>query len=58
MTQEKQKEYELKIPCLIYSRVVGYYSPVQTTWNPGKKEEFSQRKKIKIDKKTLTKKDI
>lgn len=29
--------------CEIYSRVVGYLSPV-SGWNKGKKEEFKQRK--------------
>ena len=29
-------------PCEIYSRVVGYYSPIQA-WNPGKREEFKRR---------------
>ena len=29
--------------CEVYSRVVGYLRPVKQ-WNPGKKEEFSQRK--------------
>ena len=28
--------------CEIYSRVVGYYSPIQA-WNPGKREEFKRR---------------
>ena len=36
------------VPCLIYSRVVGYFSPVQTHWNPGKKAEFAERKNYKI----------
>jgi len=31
-----------KIPVLVYSRVVGYYQPVQQ-WNPGKKAEFKER---------------
>jgi len=31
------------IPCEIYSRVVGYYRPVQL-WNIGKKQEFAERK--------------
>jgi len=31
-----------KIPCEIYSRVVGYYRPV-IQWNKGKKEEFKDR---------------
>ena len=33
------------IPCEVYSRVVGYYRPVQN-WNDGKKEEFRERKYI------------
>ena len=27
----------------VYSRIVGYFRPVQN-WNPGKKQEFSDRK--------------
>lgn len=30
-----------------YSRVVGYYRPVQQ-WNPGKKAEFRDRKPFKV----------
>jgi anaerobic ribonucleoside-triphosphate reductase len=30
------------IECDVYSRVVGYYRPVQN-WNKGKREEFRQR---------------
>lgn len=35
----------------VYSRVVGYYRPVQD-WNRGKQEEFSQREYVdlKVDK--------
>lgn len=29
--------------CVIYSRVVGYLSPIEQ-WNKGKKEEFKDRK--------------
>ena len=32
----------------VYSRVVGYYRPVQN-WNKGKKEEYAQRKKYVIN---------
>lgn len=32
-----------KIPCEVYSRVVGYFRPVQH-WNDGKRQEFSDRK--------------
>jgi hypothetical protein len=31
-----------KIPCEIYSRVVGYYRPI-SQWNAGKRAEFFQR---------------
>lgn len=29
-------------PCEVFSRIVGYYRPVNL-WNDGKKEEFRQR---------------
>ena len=32
----------------IYSRIVGYYRPIQN-WNRGKKHEFSQRKTYKLN---------
>ncbi|MCR4429680.1 MAG: ribonucleoside triphosphate reductase [Tepidanaerobacteraceae bacterium] len=34
-------------PCEVYSRVVGYYRPVQC-WNKGKKQEFSDRKEYAV----------
>ncbi|RLG24423.1 hypothetical protein DRN85_07690 [Methanosarcinales archaeon] len=37
-----QKCPDCKQSCEIYSRVVGYYSPIQA-WNPGKREEFKRR---------------
>lgn len=39
----------IKIPVLTYSRVSGYYNPV-VAFNKGKREEFSQRKYIDLDK--------
>jgi ribonucleoside-triphosphate reductase len=33
----------MKIPVETYSRVSGYYRPV-AQWNPGKREEFKERK--------------
>lgn len=33
----------------VYSRIVGYYRPVQN-WNRGKREEFSQRKYVIMEK--------
>ncbi|MFA5518209.1 MAG: anaerobic ribonucleoside-triphosphate reductase [Spirochaetota bacterium] len=35
----------LKVPVEVYSRVVGYFRPVNQ-WNKGKQEEFSQRKEF------------
>lgn len=32
-----------KVPAEVYSRVVGYFRPVEQ-WNDGKKAEFSDRK--------------
>ena len=31
-----------RVPCEVYSRVVGYLRPVDS-WNPGKKREFEDR---------------
>ena len=36
------KERKIVVPTEVYSRVVGYYRPVQN-WNRGKKQEFSER---------------
>ena len=32
-----------KVPCEVYSRVVGYLRPVKN-WNQGKQQEFKERK--------------
>ncbi len=43
---EKKKMVKVKlIPTEVYSRVVGYYRPVQN-WNKGKSEEFKSRAHI------------
>lgn len=36
----------MKTKCQIFSRIVGYYRPVQQ-WNEGKIEEFKERKNFK-----------
>jgi len=36
--------------CEVYSRVVGYLSPV-SDWNKGKKEEFKDRQTFKVNTK-------
>jgi len=32
--------------CEVYSRIVGYLRPVKQ-WNPGKEQEFKERKEFK-----------
>jgi anaerobic ribonucleoside-triphosphate reductase len=41
------KKMNKKIPCEIYSRVVGYYRPV-AQWNKGKQEEWNEKIFYKI----------
>ena len=36
------------VPCEVYSRIVGYLTPVQQ-WNEGKRQEFRERKPYKVD---------
>lgn len=43
-----------KQPTEVYSRVVGYYRPVQH-WNAGKREEFRNRKPYVAKKEVLDK---
>jgi hypothetical protein len=40
-----QRNTEKKIPVEVYSRVVGYFRPVNQ-WNKGKQEEFHERKQF------------
>ena len=49
MRKTKVETQKIKaVPCEVYSRVVGYFRPVQN-WNPGKQQEFKDRKTVKID---------
>ncbi len=41
------KKTEKKIPVEVYSRIVGYFRPVNQ-WNKGKQEEFKERKEFNI----------
>jgi len=45
---EEDKKPERKVPVEVYSRVVGYFRPVQQ-WNKGKQEEFKERKTYNVD---------
>ena len=40
--QQKQPETELRMPCEVYSRIVGYLRPVDA-WNAGKRQEYRER---------------
>ena len=48
-TAEEQAQYGEKVPCEVYSRVVGYIRPVQN-WNDGKRQEFNERAMFNLDK--------
>jgi anaerobic ribonucleoside-triphosphate reductase len=39
---------EVKVPVEVYSRVVGYFRPVNQ-WNKGKQEEFRERKVYRFE---------
>ena len=43
------QETDKVVPCEVWSRIVGYYRPVQN-WNIGKRQEFKERKIIKQEK--------
>lgn len=38
-----------KVPCEVYSRVVGYIRPIQN-WNKGKRQEFKERATYRVEK--------
>lgn len=42
-----QEEPEVRVPCEVYSRIVGYLRPVQN-WHQGKQQEFSERKTFQV----------
>lgn len=45
------------IPAEVYSRVSGYFRPVNQ-WNNGKQQEFTERKKLQFDKKAINETEI
>ena len=47
MSEIKEDNRIKAVKTEVYSRIVGYYRPVQS-WNKGKREEFSQRKYISL----------
>ena len=44
-----QDDTEVRIPCEVYSRIVGYLRPVQN-WHQGKQQEFRERKTFQVTK--------
>jgi glucan biosynthesis protein len=42
---------EKRIPCEVYSRIVGYYRPIRK-WNAGKQQEYKERITYKLDEKS------
>lgn len=42
-----RNETQVKVPCEVYSRIVGYLRPVQA-WNEGKRQEFEERQTYKV----------
>lgn len=47
-TPEDTAEAKKKVPCEVYSRIVGYLRPVQD-WNEGKQQEFAERKTYNVN---------
>lgn len=48
--EEEELKMKKRQKCEVYSRVVGYLSPV-SEWNKGKKEEFKDRQTFKVNTK-------
>ena len=42
MSGNNRDDMALKVPCEVYSRVVGYLRPV-SAWNEGKRQEYADR---------------
>jgi len=51
MTAPEEKKPEKRVPCEVYSRVVGYLRPI-SSWNVGKVAEFEDRVEYKIQEAT------
>ncbi|HSW64776.1 MAG TPA: anaerobic ribonucleoside-triphosphate reductase [Dissulfurispiraceae bacterium] len=48
MTENSLRAKVRRIPCEVWSRVVGYMRPT-SQWNPGKREEFVERREYKVN---------
>jgi hypothetical protein len=40
-----------KVPCEVYSRIVGYLRPIQN-WNKGKQQEYADRRPYTVHSKS------
>jgi len=45
--EHTQSRAKMRIPCEVYSRIVGYLRPVQN-WHQGKQQEFDERKTFRV----------
>ena len=45
---DEKQDGEMKIPCEVYSRIVGYLRPLQN-WHDAKQLEFSERVEYNVD---------
>jgi len=45
--EHTQSRAKMRIPCEVYSRIVGYLRPVQN-WHQGKQQEFGERKTFRV----------
>jgi anaerobic ribonucleoside-triphosphate reductase len=48
-TTEDKAKVTKRVPCEVYSRIVGYLRPVQD-WNEGKQQEFAERETYNVNK--------
>jgi hypothetical protein len=46
--ERKRPQVVKRVPCEVYSRIVGYLRPVQA-WNEGKQQEFRQRETYDVE---------
>ncbi len=46
---EISKHFDKRVPCEVFSRVVGYFRPVNN-WNAGKQAEFKDRLEYDLEK--------
>lgn len=47
LVEEEQAQVKLRVPCEVYSRIVGYLRPVQN-WHQGKQQEFKERRVFRL----------